>query len=253
MFVHEKHSQKEENRVVVYEVVSRDEKGGEGGSSASEDSMDSEDDADRRDPIVPERIENTENLENLDEESRHKAIIQKAQNDEDEYTSKKDDSQNYYNSSHRIREKITQQPTLLVGGTLKEYQIKGLEWMVSLYNNNLNGILADEMGLGKTIQTIALPGEPFSYHDCIIKRLIPFIEKYHSDNNYVFWPDLASSHAKPAVSHLRENGIIFVDKSDNPPMCLDYARLKICASNTISVAFNFIVQLDCICLTAEEY
>ena len=32
----------------------------------------------------------------------------------------------------------------------------GLEWLVSLYNNNLNGILADEMGLGKTIQTIAL-------------------------------------------------------------------------------------------------
>ena len=39
---------------------------------------------------------------------------------------------------------------------MKEYQLKGLEWMVSLYNNNLNGILADEMGLGKTIQTIAL-------------------------------------------------------------------------------------------------
>jgi SNF2 family DNA or RNA helicase len=27
----------------------------------------------------------------------------------------------------------------------------GLNWMISLYNNNLNGILADEMGLGKTI------------------------------------------------------------------------------------------------------
>ena len=35
-------------------------------------------------------------------------------------------------------------------------QLKGLEWLVSLYNNNLNGILADEMGLGKTIETIAL-------------------------------------------------------------------------------------------------
>jgi SNF2 family DNA or RNA helicase len=34
--------------------------------------------------------------------------------------------------------------------------VQGLQWMVSLYNNNLNGILADEMGLGKTIQTIAL-------------------------------------------------------------------------------------------------
>jgi SNF2 family DNA or RNA helicase len=30
---------------------------------------------------------------------------------------------------------------------LKEYQLSGLQWMVSLYNNKLNGILADEMGL----------------------------------------------------------------------------------------------------------
>lgn len=35
-------------------------------------------------------------------------------------------------------------------------QMIGLEWMVSLYNNGLNGILADEMGLGKTIQSISL-------------------------------------------------------------------------------------------------
>lgn len=28
----------------------------------------------------------------------------------------------------------------------------GLQWMLSLYNNKLNGILADEMGLGKTVQ-----------------------------------------------------------------------------------------------------
>lgn len=62
----------------------------------------------------------------------------------------------YYAIAHRISEKITKQPSLLVGGTLKEYQLKGLQWMVSLYNNRLNGILADEMGLGKTIQTISL-------------------------------------------------------------------------------------------------
>ncbi len=36
------------------------------------------------------------------------------------------------------------------------WKLRGLEWMVSLYNNSLNGILADEMGLGKTIQTIAM-------------------------------------------------------------------------------------------------
>ncbi|KAJ5573671.1 uncharacterized protein N7459_008098 [Penicillium hispanicum] len=62
----------------------------------------------------------------------------------------------YYAVAHRIREQVTEQPTILIGGTLKEYQMKGLQWMISLYNNNLNGILADEMGLGKTIQTISL-------------------------------------------------------------------------------------------------
>lgn len=51
----------------------------------------------------------------------------------------------YYAVAHKISEKVTRQPTILVGGTLKEYQIKGLQWMVSLYNNRLNGILADEM------------------------------------------------------------------------------------------------------------
>ncbi|KAF9066567.1 SNF2 family N-terminal domain-containing protein [Rhodocollybia butyracea] len=62
----------------------------------------------------------------------------------------------YYAVAHRISEKVTRQPSILVGGTLKDYQLKGLQWMVSLYNNKLNGILADEMGLGKTIQTISL-------------------------------------------------------------------------------------------------
>ena len=62
----------------------------------------------------------------------------------------------YYEVAHKIKEEVTQQANILVGGTLKEYQIKGLQWMISLYNNNLNGILADEMGLGKTIQTISL-------------------------------------------------------------------------------------------------
>lgn len=62
----------------------------------------------------------------------------------------------YYQVAHRIKEDVRVQPSILVGGTLKEYQIKGLQWMVSLYNNKLNGILADEMGLGKTIQSISL-------------------------------------------------------------------------------------------------
>lgn len=45
--------------------------------------------------------------------------------------------------------------SLLTGGKLKSYQLKGVKWLISLWQNGLNGILADQMGLGKTIQTIA--------------------------------------------------------------------------------------------------
>ena len=52
----------------------------------------------------------------------------------------------YYSSAHVHNEEV-RQPSILVGGDLKEYQLTGLQWLVSLYNNKLNGILADEMGL----------------------------------------------------------------------------------------------------------
>ncbi|XP_040577112.1 lymphoid-specific helicase [Lepeophtheirus salmonis] len=48
------------------------------------------------------------------------------------------------------------QPLLVKGGIMRDYQIKGFQWMCSLWENGINGILADEMGLGKTIQTISL-------------------------------------------------------------------------------------------------
>lgn len=84
-----------------------------------------------------------------------------AEEDSEEEEEEEDESAtrqkiDYYAVAHRIKEEINVQPSILVGGTLKEYQVKGLQWMISLYNNNLNGILADEMGLGKTIQTISL-------------------------------------------------------------------------------------------------
>lgn len=46
------------------------------------------------------------------------------------------------------------EPHMFVG-KLKEYQRGGLNWLINLYDQGINGILADEMGLGKTVQTIA--------------------------------------------------------------------------------------------------
>ncbi|KAI8393924.1 SNF2 family N-terminal domain-containing protein [Radiomyces spectabilis] len=53
---------------------------------------------------------------------------------------------------------FTESPSYVTGGTLREYQIQGLNWMISLFENGINGILADEMGLGKTLQTISFLG-----------------------------------------------------------------------------------------------
>lgn len=52
---------------------------------------------------------------------------------------------------------FTQSPSY-IQGTLREYQIQGLNWLVSLHENSISGILADEMGLGKTLQTISFLG-----------------------------------------------------------------------------------------------
>uniref|UniRef100_A0A1B0BDV9 Chromatin-remodeling complex ATPase chain Iswi n=1 Tax=Glossina palpalis gambiensis TaxID=67801 RepID=A0A1B0BDV9_9MUSC len=49
-------------------------------------------------------------------------------------------------------------PPYIKNGELRDYQIRGLNWMISLYENGINGILADEMGLGKTLQTISMLG-----------------------------------------------------------------------------------------------
>ena len=53
--------------------------------------------------------------------------------------------------------------------------------------------------------------------ECINKRVIPFIKEYHSDGNYVFWPEKASSHyANRVINRLHVANINFVPKIDNP-------------------------------------
>ncbi|KAI9386395.1 hypothetical protein POPTR_010G019150v4 [Populus trichocarpa] len=101
-------------------------------------------------------------FENDMDESRHAAVVEKNETsveNEDESDQAKhymESNEKYYLMAHSVKESIAEQPTCLLGGKLREYQMNGLRWLVSLYNNHLNGILADEMGLGKTVQVISL-------------------------------------------------------------------------------------------------
>ncbi|TIA78975.1 hypothetical protein E3P92_03554 [Wallemia ichthyophaga] len=50
---------------------------------------------------------------------------------------------------------FTETPAFIQNCTMRDYQVQGLNWMIGLHHNGINGILADEMGLGKTLQTIS--------------------------------------------------------------------------------------------------
>lgn len=131
-----------------YDVAPR-----EAGSDSDEYDIDYDDDDDEEDDEMDEEEQLSTKKEG-ENGSSEDATNEEAPIEDDEY--KNSGYESYYGIAHAIREEVKSQATLMVNGQLKEYQIKGLEWLVSLYNNNLNGILADEMGLGKTIQTIAL-------------------------------------------------------------------------------------------------
>lgn len=55
-------------------------------------------------------------------------------------------------------ETVFRESPAFIQGTMRDYQVAGLNWLISLHENGISGILADEMGLGKTLQTISFLG-----------------------------------------------------------------------------------------------
>ena len=54
---------------------------------------------------------------------------------------------------------LERQPDFLQAGTLRDYQLDGLNWLIYSWMQDQNCILADEMGLGKTVQCVSLLGK----------------------------------------------------------------------------------------------
>ncbi|ORY88017.1 SNF2 family N-terminal domain-domain-containing protein [Leucosporidium creatinivorum] len=57
--------------------------------------------------------------------------------------------------SKKPKEEVKEQSKLVSGGTLKDFQRVGVDWMIARHMNASGCLLADEMGTGKTIQSIA--------------------------------------------------------------------------------------------------
>mmetsp|Transcript_5974 Transcript_5974/g.7271 ORF Transcript_5974/g.7271 Transcript_5974/m.7271 type:complete len:1368 (+) Transcript_5974:115-4218(+) len=111
---------------------------------------------------------NSIDFDNEDEESLNKAAAVNAQIALEAAKTKAQafDNDPLKNPDTNGEEMNFQNPTLLgdinisqpdlLKCTLKEYQVKGLNWLANLYEQGINGILADEMGLGKTVQSISV-------------------------------------------------------------------------------------------------
>lgn len=99
------------------------------------------------------------NAQNAIAEAQQKArAFNKTDTDMDE-----DGEMNFQNPTG-LGDVTVEQPKLL-NCQLKEYQLKGLNWLANLYEQGINGILADEMGLGKTVQSISVMAYLAEVHD----------------------------------------------------------------------------------------
>ncbi len=63
---------------------------------------------------------------------------------------------------------LLKQPSTIKNGELRAYQLEGLNWMIRLQDNGINGILADEMGLGACVVLWWMDG------DWIARRRVGF-------------------------------------------------------------------------------
>ncbi len=90
-----------------------------------------------------------------------------------------------------------------------KFPAKVLVWVAISENDRSNAYL--------TPKNCAIDSKIYS-EECIEKRLIPFLKKFHEDGRYVFWPDLATAHyTKNTIATLNKFGIKFVERAHNPP------------------------------------
>ncbi|CAF5142165.1 unnamed protein product, partial [Rotaria sp. Silwood1] len=55
-------------------------------------------------------------------------------------------------------------------------------------------------------------------NQCVKSKSIPFIEKHHSNDEILFWPDIAKAHySKEVLDYLESVSVPIIPKINNPP------------------------------------
>jgi hypothetical protein len=126
------------------------------------------------------------------------------------------DDESYFTLSHTTlagndrfySDNIQKTPEIIKNSYKSKYEEKILVW-----------IAISPMGMSEPyFRQQGMAVNRFVYRDEILEPfLLPFIKKYHKHDNYVFWPDQASSHyAKEVQDWLFSKKIEFLPKIINP-------------------------------------
>ena len=77
------------------------------------------------------------------------------------YTEEMEDADLLKDGMEAQGHRLSQQPAVIKHGIMRDYQMQGLNWLIHLYDNGINGILADEM-------VCCLPSTACMHHICIV-------------------------------------------------------------------------------------
>ena len=100
-----------------------------------------------------------------------------------------------------------------------EYEAKAMIWM------SMSSKGTSDIYVYKSIQAV---NQETYLKECINKRLLIFIAKYHSNGNCLFWSDLTKAHYSNIVQQcLTEKTIPFVSRVDNPPNVPQVRQIEI--------------------------
>ncbi|RNA16202.1 chromatin-remodeling complex ATPase chain Iswi isoform X1, partial [Brachionus plicatilis] len=90
-------------------------------------------------PQMKKTLKKTADLNTSNDNNRHRMT----QEDEDEELMAEAKE---FEDEQEIITHFSSSPWYIKNGEMRDYQVRGLNWMISLYMSGLNGILADEMG-----------------------------------------------------------------------------------------------------------
>lgn len=147
---------------------------------------------------------------------------------------------------------MAKQPKCMIGGTMRDYQLEGLTWMLEICVQGMSGILADEMGLGKTIQTISLIASLREDHEHLGPHLIiaPLSTLSNWIEEFDKWvPDVpvVKYHGTPAArAEIRKNQI-FKHLNNGKPnrkfpvVCTSYEMILRDKTHLSKIGWEFII------------